>query len=389
MKVLQINATYGMGSTGTIVKDIGEMLEENGHQAYFAYQKTNEPVKNGYQIGNLIDWKYHALHARVFGKQAYASRLSTKKFLKWVSEIKPDVVHLHNLHSNYINLNMLLDYLAKNDIKTVITLHDCWYFTGKCSHYVMKGCNKWQNNCGNCPRNKEEVKSYFIDATSKVLQDKTKRLSSVKKLTIVGCSKWVAEEVKKSRIKCNDVQVIINGVDTSIFTPYGNKAKEFTVLGMGNKWSEPKNLPFAKELIEENKDYKFFILCLNQEQQNIFSGYDNVKTIGFVKDKKELAKIYSECSVFLNLTHADTLPTVNMESICSGTPVITFNVCGSPELLSEKTGYIVNEWDFTAVKEKLEQIKNEPLEYDVSIEQARFDKNENYKKYLEVYKSDN
>lgn len=128
MKVLQINAVYGFKSTGIIVKDIENCIEQSGSDAYVAYATSNGMPKRGYKIGNKFDWKIHALYARIFGKQAYASKRATKKLLKWIDSIAPDVVHLHNLHSNYINLNLLCDYLAKNNIKTVVTLHDCWFF---------------------------------------------------------------------------------------------------------------------------------------------------------------------------------------------------------------------------------------------------------------------
>ncbi|MBO7215288.1 MAG: glycosyltransferase, partial [Clostridia bacterium] len=360
MKVLQINATYGIGSTGTIVRDIGNTLRESGNIPYFAYQSANCEVENGYKIGNILDWKWHALYTRIFGKQAYASKRTTKKFLKWLDKIKPDVVHLHNLHSNYINLNLLLDYLAKNKIKTVITLHDCWYFTGKCTHYVNDGCDKWQDRCGNCPKLKKEVKSYFFDVTEKVLNDKITKLNAIQDLTIVGCSKWIAEETKKSKIKPKEITVIHNGVDISIFKPHDSEYRkskrigdEFVVLGLADKWYDEKNRSQVELLINSHKDVKFVIIGVKKHNEEFFNKFDNVIAEGFIKDKNYLADIYSASDVFVNLTHADTLPTVNMESICSGTPVITFDACGSPELVDSQSGFVVKEGDFDGIEEKL------------------------------------
>ena len=130
MKVLQINAVYGSGSTGVIVKDIENAITDCGGKAFVAYQRAPFKPVNSYRIGNALDWKMHALYSRVFGKQAYFSKCATKKLLKWIDEVSPDVIHLHNLHSNYINLPMLLKYVAKKNIATVVTLHDCWFFTG-------------------------------------------------------------------------------------------------------------------------------------------------------------------------------------------------------------------------------------------------------------------
>lgn len=395
MKVLQINAVYGFKSTGVIVKDIGEMLINNGDEAYFAYQQSNEKLENGFLIGNRLDWKLHALYSRLFGKQAYASKRATKKFLKWVDKIKPDVVHLHNLHSNYINLNLLCDYLDKNQIPTVITLHDCWYFTGKCSHYAIVKCERWQESCGKCPLNKKEQKSLFFDKTSKVLKEKTERLLKLKNLALVGCSQWIAKEVKKSKLKSANIDVIYNGVDTQIFTPHQSTIREefgitdeFVVLGMADKWYNEQNREIVEKLFENfNDKVKFIIVGCKEEQKTYFSKFDNVLPIGYISDRKLLSDIYCSADVFVNLTRADTLPTVNMESICCGTPVITFECCGSPELIDNECGFVVKEGDVQMLIDSIEKMKEEPLNFDVKKQQQKFDKNECYKKYLDIYKN--
>lgn len=394
MKVLQINAVYGFKSTGVIVKDIGETLVANGDEAYFAYQAANEPIENGYRVGNRLDWKWHALYARIFGKQAYASRRATKRFLMWIDKICPDVVHLHNLHSNYINLNLLCDYLAKKKIPTVITMHDCWYFTGKCSHYASAGCDKWQKTCGNCPQNKREQPSLFFDATKKVLKDRTDHLLKLPYLSLVGCSEWIVNEARKSRLASVDVRVIHNGVDTSVFTPHKNGMREewgitdeFVVLGMADKWYAEQNREIVEKIIKaQDENTKIVIVGCKEEQKAYFSRFDNVIPMGYVKDRKRLSDIYASANVFVNLTRADTLPTVNMESICAGTPVITFDACGSPELVDADSGFVVKEGNTEELLRCIEKIKADPLSFDVRLKQAKFDKNECYKKYLDIYK---
>ncbi len=395
MRVLQINAVYGFKSTGVIVKDIGETLLNNGHQAYFAYQSTNEKPQNSFLIGNKLDWKFHAFYARLFGKQAYASKRATKKFLKWVGTIKPDVVHLHNLHSNYINLNMLCDYLQKNNIPTVITLHDCWFFTGKCTHYANVKCQKWQENCGICPQNKCEQKSLFFDTTSKVLKDKTEHLLKIKNLTLVGCGQWVAEEVKKSKLKSANIEVVYNGVDTEIFTPhqsnireeFGIQAEDFLVLGMADKWYSHQNRQEVEKLFEKFREkVKFIIIGCKEKQKEYFSKFENVRAVGYISDRKTLSDVYCASDVFVNLTRADTLPTVNMESICCGTPVITFDCCGSPELIDEESGFVIKEGDVDGLIDCVSKLINSPLQFDANKQQQKFDKKNCYKKYLDIYK---
>lgn len=394
MKILQINAVYGYKSTGLIVKDIETLLNSNGHEAYVAYQTAENPPENSYKIGNVADYKYHAIYSRVFGKQAYASRLATKKLIRYIKNISPDIVHFHNLHSNYVNLNMLCDYFAKTGIPVVITMHDCWFFTGKCTHYSAVKCDKWQSTCGNCPQLKNEQASLFFDCTHKVLKDKTDHLNKIPDLTLVGCSKWITDEARKSLIKNADFQVAYNGVDTSVFTPHDNKFKEkydlkndFTILGFANKWCQNANKSTVEAIIQQNKDANIVIVGCTKEQEVQFRSYKNVTCIGYVNGRQELSDIYASSDVFVNLTHADTLPTVNMESICCGTPVITYDCCGSPELVDCNSGYVVEENNTEALLQKIKEIRENPLHFDVKEKQKKFDKNTCYNRYLEIYNS--
>ena len=396
MKVLQINAVYGYKSTGIIVKDIETLLNNNGHTSYVVYQTAENPPENSYKAGNTLDYKFHAIHSRVFGKQAYASKLATKRLIKYIKTVSPDIVHFHNLHSNFVNLNMLCDYLVKSKIPVVITMHDCWFFTGKCTHYTAVKCDKWQTTCGDCPQLKNEQTSLFFDCTQKVLKDKTKHLNKLPNLTLVGCSKWITGEAKKSLLKNADFEVAYNGVDTSIFTPHEsnfkekyNLTKDFTILGFANKWCLNENREATEKIIQHNTDSNIVIVGCTNEKKNMFMSYENVTCIGYVTDRQELSDIYASSDVFINLTHADTLPTVNMESICCGTPVITYNCCGSPELIDEDNGYVVEEYDYNAVIESIAKIKTNATKFSVEEKQNKFNKDNCYKKYLQAYKEDN
>lgn len=396
MKVLQINATKGYKSTGIIVSDIGNMLEKNGMEAFYAYQTSFGELKNSYRVGNKLDWKLHALFCRVFGIQAYFSKNATKKLIKYIASIKPDIVHLHNLHSNYIHLNLLLSFLAKCDIPTVITMHDCWYFTGKCFHYADIGCGKFKTECGNCPKNKTSQKSLFFDFSKKVLKDKYEHLTAIPRITLVGCSKWICNETENSLLKNLKTVNIYNGVDTEIFTTYDNKElrekynlfeETFVIMGMANKWMLGENKELLNRTVELLGDTKKLLLvgCSDSQAESLKKMSQHIIPVGFIKDRKELAKHYSVSNVFVNPTNVDTLPTVNMESICCGTPVITYNNTGSPELVLDGCGKIIEsdniESMIEAINSKMQKIDEN------SLLKARdvFDKNKCYEKYLKVY----
>ena len=394
MKVLQINATYGYGSTGLIAKDIGDMLTDAGHDAFYAYQSCLDVPQNGYRVGGKLDWKWHALACRIFGKQGYYSKAATRKLLKHIAKIKPDVVHLHNLHSNYIHLNTLLDFLAKKDIATVITLHDCWYFTGKCFHYADVGCDRFQSGCGQCPKKKAPPKSLFFDASTRVLKDRYRYLSSIPRLTVVGCSDWVCGEAKKGVLKDAHITRIYNGVDTEIFKPYENnilkeayKDECFYILGMANKWLLPANAPLLEETVKTlDENCKLVLIgCTEEQAQSLKAKSANIIPTSFVKDRKKLAEYYSAADVFVNATHVDTLPTVNMESICCGTPVITYDVTGSPELISDGCGKVVKENDIFSLLTWLDARPEKIAAETLPKARVAYDKNKCYKEYLTVY----
>lgn len=398
MKVAQINSLYGFGSTGIIVRDIEQLLQKNGDTSCIIYQQANMSVENGLCVGNPIDWKLHAFFTRVRGKQAYGSVLSTKKMLNYLDKQNPDVVHLHNLHSNYINLNILLDYLAKKNIPTVITLHDCWFFTGKCFHFIVCGCEKWKTQCKNCPQNKEDVKSLFFDQSTQVFEDKKKYFQNIPSLTVVGCSEWMKNLAEKSPIfSGRKIFRIYNGVDTDIFHYRSSQTfrkrnrldNYFVILGMANKWFQDRNRDILKNILDVlAEDEVIVIIGCSEEQKQKLIGINKVITMGYINNRDELADIYSSSDVFVNLTFEDTLPTVNMEAICCGTPVITYDSCGSPELVEDgRTGYIIPIKNFTALKNSLKKIREGNLSrYECEkIGQRCFNKNKQYLSYLQIY----
>ena len=364
MKILQVNAIYGSKSTGTIVKDIDMLLQSKGYESYVAFQKSTEEPKNSYKIGNIIDYKIHALLTRLLGKQGYFSTISTRRFLRYIDRIKPDIVHLHNLHSNYINLNMLLDYLAIKNIHTVITLHDCWFFTGKCFHYQVANCDRFKDSCGNCPLIKKDVPSWFFDPTAQVLSDKKKFFNNIKSLTVVGVSNWISSEAKKGIFKDKDVVTIHNGVDINIFRPTPSEMREklglkdeFVIQGAADKWLNPLNRQVFNYILSNiTPDMKIVIFGCNKEQLKQLP--ESVIGIGYITDRNEMAKLYSMADVFVNVTFEDSLPTVNIEAQACGTPVITYESGGSPETISERTGIVVPNGDKEALLNAILKIKD-------------------------------
>ena len=246
MKVLQINAVYEKFSTGRTTKELHEAMQSKGIESFVACPDLASLSENGYKIGNKLDWKFHALLSRITGKQGYFSRFATKGLLDYISEVKPDVIHLRNLHSNYINLPMLLKYIAEKDIATVLTLHDSWFYTGKCVYYIECNCDRWENRCGNCPALKAGNPSLFLDRTTEMLSDKKKLFGAIRRLAVVGVSQWVTDDASKSILKDSAiVQCIYNWIDLERFRPRDCRQikksmgieNKFVILGIATSWN--------------------------------------------------------------------------------------------------------------------------------------------------------
>jgi glycosyltransferase involved in cell wall biosynthesis len=400
MKALQINATYGIGSTGTIVKDLHELSMNQGIDSYVAYSLASvrpKNIKNGYKIGWAFGKKIHALFCRINGKQGYFSRCATKRLIKYITKINPDVVHLHNLHSNYINLNMLLQYLAIKDIKTIVTLHDCWFYTGGCFHYTAAGCDKWLKDCGNCPKKKLDTPALLFDCSAKILEDRKKYFSAIKDLTVVGVSDWITREATKTVFKNAKSLAIHNGIDTEIFKPTNSNFKEqyniqnkFVVLGPASKWLSSVNLNiFQKFVATLTEDEKLVLLgCTNKQIKNLPT---SVIGLPFIKDKSDLSKIYTAADVFVNPTREESLSLINVEAQACGTPVITFANTGVQETVDNEYSFAVQNDNLEAVIEKIKLVKSLNKSLVSSNLQNRieneFNKDKNYQAYINLYKS--
>ena len=398
MKLIEINATYGIGSTGRIVADLETEAKLNNIDVGVVFQSADRAADRGFKMGNRLDRAWHGLMTRVTGRQGYNSKGATKKLVKWLDSEKPDVVHLHNLHSNCVNLKILLDYLAKRDIATVITLHDCWFFTGKCFHFVESGCDRWQSGCHDCPRNKLDIKSLFVDATARVWSDKKALYEKIPRLYTVGCSKWITGLAERSILSSGKVLQIYNGVDTDVFRPmdtdfrsrYGIEVK-FVAVGAANKWLLPENRDLFESYLSARKEDEALVLFgASDEHKRAVADKPGVVAIDYFTDKADMAELFASADVFINPTHADTLPTVNMEATSCGTPVITYDVCGSSELvLDGVTGFVVPEGDVGGMLFAKEAVRDGKINRDNCREYAlsHFDKRENYKKYIELFRA--
>lgn len=398
MRIVQINAVYGAGSTGRMAQEMHNYFLSIGHDSYVFsgdIMATSDYVK---RIGNTFDHKLHAFFSRLFGLQGYFSTFPTLRLLWKLQVLKPDIVHLHNLHNNYINLPLLLRFLAKKNIHTVLTLHDCWFYTGHCCHYTIDNCNKWKTGCGNCPALSKGPKSWFFDTSSKVYNDKKCWFDNISHLSVIGNSEWMAAQARESFLKnAKTVKRIYNWIDTETFCPH-DKAKsrsvlklptdKFIVLGVSQGWSEEKGLNIFIELAEKLPEIDFVLVGKSLTGRILPS---NVRITGRTKNIQELVLYYSAANILLNASLQESFGLVSAEALSCGTPIVVNNVTAIPELASEGCGLVVENNDIDQYKEYLIHLKEKEIVFDPqqcrqrAIE--RFSLKNNIEQYLDVYKS--
>ncbi len=340
MKVLMVNSVCGIRSTGRICSDIAVTLEEQGHECKIAYGRESVPqdkLKFAHKIGSGFGVKAHAGLSRIFDRAGFYSSRSTKKFIGWIEEYKPDIIHLHNLHGYYINVKILFEYLKRADIPVVWTLHDCWSFTGHASYCDAIGCDKWQTVCGRCPQKARYPKSLVFDRSKSNYLQKKQLFTGVKNMTIVTPSAWLRDLVCKSFLGGYNICVVGNGVDKSVFRPtesafrqqHGLEGKKI-VLGAASAWNERKGFGDFIELSRILDDrFKVVMVGVTERQKAMLP--DNILAVTRTENARQLAEIYSAADVFVNPTYEDVSSMVNLEAQACGTPAITYKTGGACE----------------------------------------------------------
>lgn len=397
MKILQINTTLNWGSTGRIAEEIGSLIQEKGAESFIAFGRYNNPSKSiTYHIGNKLDFYYHALQTRIFDNHGLASKNATKELVKYIKNIQPNIIHLHNIHGYYVNYQILFNFLSELDIPIVWTLHDCWSFTGHCSHFSFEKCNRWKSMCYNCPKKGSYPASFILDRSKKNFLDKKNSFTSINKMTIVTVSNWLANEVKSSFFKKYPIKTIHNGINLETFKPTYNpkKYKEFTnkfvILGVASVWTDRKGLNdfiTLRPLLPND----YIIILIGLSKQQIKDLPEGIIGIQRTNNIQELTEYYSLANVFFNPTWEDNFPTTNLEALACGTPVITYNTGGSIEAIDKKTGFIVEQGDLNTTIQIIKTLKLEGKEkYEIPCRQRAtqfYNKNERYEEYIELYNS--
>lgn len=367
--IIEINGGT-RGSTNTIARLTGLAAKLRGYEIYHAFPLSGRTEGNLWSTRPLQDHEIkitgnEILISKFLGKltgfRGCFNYFTTKKFLRKIDSLNPSILHLHNLHGNYINLRLLFDYIKRKKLKIVWTLHDCWSFTARCPYFTISQCEKWRTGCHNCPTLKE-YPGMYIDQTKLMWKLKRKWFTGIDrdKIVIVCPSKWLADLARESYLGGYDIRVIHNGINLDTFKPtpghfranHNIPPEKFIVLGVAAGWGVRKGFDVFARLARE-LDSRFQVVIVGEAKGVADQMPENLLHIQRTWNAKELAEIYTESNVFANPTREENYPTVNLEAVACGTPVVTFRTGGSPETIDESCGVVVDYNDYDSLKREI------------------------------------
>lgn len=417
--ILQINVTANSGSTGRIAEQINQLAQNNGWETYIAYGRSNQPCKSKLiHTSNKFQVYEHYAEHRLFDNDGLASRVATRQLVNQIREIKPDIIHLHNIHDHWLNYQILFEYLNTLDIPVVWTQHDCWSFTGGCPYFSMRNCYRWRD--GGCTQGCPMKKHRIIEKTKRHYQLKHDLFTATKKLTLVPVSRWLEEIVRQSFFKCHNIVTIQNGVDVSAFYPtYSIEVRQkygigtgWYVIGIASQWSVRKGFDDYLQLSSIiSKEVKIVMVGLNADQAKK-ARLHGIVSIPRTQNVGELAALYSGAMMTLNLSREETFGLTTVEGYACGTPGVVYNATASPELVLDspktleqintgeplyvgETGWIVGQGDVEAVAKVISDwmgaiAKDPDLEVKMRKEcreraEREFNKDNKFADYLNLY----
>lgn len=402
-KLLQINPVLRTStSTGRIVREIGDVAMRHGWESYIAYSRGRDGIKpcssTPVPVGNMGDVAIHGLATRLLDRHGLASTRATKNLIRQIEAISPDIIHLHNLHGYFLNYRVLSSFLSQSDIPVVWTVHDCWSYTGHCYYYSFAECDKWQSGCGRCPQRHLFPASWLVDRSAKNYADKRRAFTSLppKRTVIVPVSEWMKGEMERSFFRGYDFRVIHNGIDTETFHVVpGDEIRDtyrlrgrHILLGVASVWSREKGLDDFVRLSERLNDDEVIVLVgVGKKIRKQLP--ENIVGIERTENVHQLAALYSAATAFVNLTWQDNYPTVNLEAIACGTPVVTYRTGGSVEAVTTQTGLTVAQGDLEGVIRAVRTIENRGKDFYRSACRSHalshFRKDDCYDQYIRLY----
>lgn len=393
-KVLQINVTANWGSHGKIAEHIGRLAMDKGWESIIAYGRgTPTSSSTLYHIGNSVNVYAHAFRSLIFGGHGLYSKSATNELVRFIAKENPDIIHLHNISGYYINYPVLFEFLRQFDKPVVWTLHDCWCFTGHCTHFEYDGCFKWKTHCDNCKFKHFYPESYIYENSYKNFELKKRYFTAIKNLTLVPVSNWLERYLFDSFMKGHNIRVIHNGVNLDIFKPKIIKnfqSYQKILLGIASDWKTRKGFPDFLEL-RKRLDASFMIIMIGLSKKEIKTLPHGIIGLERTDSVEELVSYYNKATMVVNPTYEDNFPTVNLESLACGTPVVTYDTGGSKEAIDERAGIVVEQGNIDKLEEAIHEVcskgKDSYSKYCRDRAERLYNHNNCFMEYISLYES--
>lgn len=309
--------------------------------------------------------------------------------------INADVLNFHIIHSGFFNY-LALPLLTERK-PAVFTLHDMWSFTGHCAYSY--DCDRWRIGCGECP---------YPNTYPSIQKDNTRLEWKLKNwvyrcsnLTIVAPSNWLTFTAKQSMLNCFPIHHIPYGIDTQVYQPLDSEqcrfklgiptAKKVLLFGAASLNDSRKGGDLLYKALSNLPDAlktEIVLLILGNGGEAIaqVSGIETLH-LGYVSSDHLKAIAYSAADLFIFPTRADNLPLVLQESMACGTPIVSFNVGGVPDLVRPGiTGYLAAPEDAQALSLGIVQLLEEKTLRESMSQQCRAIALAEYSQTLQIHR---
>lgn len=402
MKVLQVNILYNQGSTGKIVADIHKVLTDKNIESISCYGTgTKVKDKNIYKLACHYELSFYRIWAHIVGLQYASGFLSTLRLIRIIKREKPDIVHLHCINGFFINVYRIMAFMKRSNIKTVLTLHAEFMYTGSCGHAF--DCEKWKTGCGSCPQLWNASYSWFFDRTKKAWMKMLKAFKGFDDIVITCVSKWLYDRAKQSPLlEGKKIVVIENGLDTKNVFHYTDFSSLKESLGIkdekillhvtanfSKREDDLKGGRYIYKLAQRLKDENVRIIIVGSKNSDI-EVLSNMINIGRIENQKILAQYYSMANLMVITSKKETFSMPSAEALACGTPVVGFKAGGPETVCLKEYSEFVEYGDMdalTACVKKWITFKSEQWQEIEKASSKYFSKEKMCEKYQQIYES--
>ena len=375
MRILFINTTFDIGSTGKLVNSFARYAYSMGLDiAVISANRDESSCVKQIRLKGFFSRKVTIFLERLTGLNEFFSPFSTLRAISFIKRYKPDVVYLGNLHGYYINTSMLYNSLSKLNIPCVQMMWDEYSMTGSCSFSYE--CTKYKSRCRKCDRLRDYPMSVLFDNAG-YMQNKKEIYYRKNDIVFVSVP-YIIEKAKGSHLLSSKVLFELDeAVDQkNIFFPRDIsgikrqlhvKNEDIVILNVCVYPNRRKGgeyyISLAKNM-EHMQGFVFVHIGFNGDRSICPSNYI---ALGYEDNQNKLAEYYSLADIFVCTSLAETQPNTCLEALSCGTPICGFNISGIPTCAEAPYGHYVEVGDIEALMEYVMSVKKKTRDSILSV----------------------